>query len=83
MTSSTPKKTATDDKSESRKKDLQNAAWKHVVAGNHKKAFDAAYSVARAHAKEDRHGDDAAHEIATRKAKHAVKTSIELHTKKR
>ena len=72
-----------DDKSESRKKDIQNAAWKHVVSGNHKKAFDAAYTVAKAHAKEDRYGDDAAHEIATRKAKTAVKTAVELHTKKR
>lgn len=82
MTSAPPKKTATDDKSETRKRDLQNAAWKHVVAGNHKKAFDAAYSVAKAHAKEDRYGDDAAHEIATRKAKHAVKTAVEAHTKR-
>lgn len=81
MTSSGSKKT--DDKSESRKQDIQNAAWKHVVSGNHKKAFDAAYSVAKAHAKEDRYGDDTAHEIATRKAKHAVKTAVELHTKKR
>lgn len=83
MTSAPPKKTPTDDKSETRKKDIQNAAWKHVVAGNHKKAFDAAYSVAKAHAKEDRYGEDAAHEIATRKAKHAVKTAVELNTKKR
>lgn len=83
MTSSTPKKTPTNDKNVSRKKVMQNAVWGHVVAGNHKKAFDAAYNVAKAHAKEDRYGDDAAHEIATRKAKHAVKTSIELHTKKR
>lgn len=83
MTSTAPKKTAADDKSATRKKDIQNAAWKHVVAGNHKKAFDAAYSVAKAHAKEDRYGEDAAHEIATRKAKYAVKTSIEAHTKKR
>ena len=82
MTSAPPKKTATDDKSETRKRDLQNAAWKHVIAGNHKKAFDAAYSVAKAHAKEDRYGDDAAHEIATRKAKHAVKTAVEAHTKR-
>lgn len=82
MTSAPPKKTATDDKSGTRKRDLQNAAWKHVVAGNHKKAFDAAYSVAKAHAKEDRYGDDAAHEIATRKAKHAVKTAVEAHTKR-
>lgn len=82
-TSTVPKKTPSDDKSETRKKELQNATWKHVVAGNHKKAFDAAYGVARAHAKEDRYGDEAAHEIATRKAKHAVRTSVELHTKKR
>ena len=82
MTSAPPKKTATDDKSETRKRDLQNAAWKHVIAGNHKKAFDAAYSVAKAHAKEDRYGDNAAHEIATRKAKHAVKTAVEAHTKR-
>ncbi len=68
---------------EARKRDIHNAAWKHVVAGNHKKAFDAAYEVAKSHAKQDRYGDEAAHEIATRKAKHAVKTSIELHTKKR
>lgn len=80
MTSSGSK---TDDKSESRKQDIQNAAWKHVVAGNHKKAFDAAYTIAKVHAKEDRYGEDAAHEIATRKAKHAVKTAVELHTKKR
>lgn len=68
---------------EARKRDIHNAAWKHVVAGNHKKAFDAAYEVAKSHAKQDRYGDEAAHEIATRKAKHAVKTSIEMHTKKR
>lgn len=80
MTSSGSK---TDDKSESRKQDIQNAAWKHVVAGNHKKDFDAAYTIAKVHAKEDRYGEDAAHEIATRKAKHAVKTAVELHTKKR
>ena len=73
----------TDDKSESRKRDVRNAAWKHVVSGNHKKAFDAAYTVAKAHAKEERYGDDTAHEIATRKAKHAVRTAVELHTKKR
>src|SRR5574343_650007 len=28
-------------KIETRQQDIQNAAWKHVVAGNHKKAFDA------------------------------------------
>lgn len=81
--SAPPKKPATDDKNDTRKRDIQNAAWKHVVAGNHKKAFDAAYTVAKAHAKEDRYGDEASHEIATRKAKTAVKTAVELHTKKR
>lgn len=70
-------------KIETRQQDIQNAAWKHVVAGNHKKAFDAAYTIAKVHAKEDRYGEDAAHEIATRKAKHAVKTIVEEHKKRR
>jgi hypothetical protein len=85
ITSAAPKKTplTTGDKSETRKKDIQNAAWKHVVAGNHKKAFDAAYEVAKSHAKEDRYGEAAAHEIATRKAKYAVKTAFETHGKRR
>ncbi len=78
-----PASSSTSNDADSRKRDIHNAAWKHVVAGNHKKAFDAAYEVAKSHAKQDRYGDEAAHEIATRKAKYAVKTSIEAHTKKR
>lgn len=66
-----------------RRQQVQNAAWKHVVAGDHKKAHAAAYEVAKSHALADRHSEEAAHEIATRRAKTAVKTAIELHTKKR
>ena len=58
-----------------RKAAVHAAAAKHVQAGNHKQAFDSAYQLAHAHAKEDRYSDESAHEIATRKAKTAVKTA--------
>jgi hypothetical protein len=61
------------DKEEKRKQELHSAAIKHVSTGQLQKAHDAAYKVAHAHALEDRHGADAAHEVATRKAKYAVK----------
>jgi hypothetical protein len=58
---------------EKRKHELHSAAYRHVIKGQHKQAHDAAYKLAHAHAIEDRHGPDAAHEIATRRAKQAVK----------
>lgn len=64
-------------KEEQRKQELHAAASKHVAKGQVQHAHDAAYKVAHAHAIEDRHGPDAAHEIATRKAKYAVKRAQE------
>ena len=54
----------------------------HVRRGDHKAAFDAAYKAAHAHAKADLHDNSAAHEIATRKAKFAVKTATDAMKKK-
>jgi hypothetical protein len=64
---------AVDKGEEQRKQELHNAVAGHVKKGNLKAAHDAGYKVAHAHALADRHGPDAAHEIATRKAKTAVK----------
>ena len=64
-----------DKTAEQRKQEVHGAAMKHVRQGDHKTAFDAAYKVAHQHAKADLHGDAAAHEIAQRRAKHAVKTA--------
>jgi hypothetical protein len=66
-----------------RRQAVHNAAWKHVVAGNLKKAHAAAYEVAKDQAIRDHHSPVAAHEIAERKARNAVKASIAAHTKKR
>lgn len=68
---------------DNRKHQIQNAAWKHIVSGDHKKAHAAAYEVAKSHAVADRYGEAEAHEIATRRAKNAVKTMVDLHAKKR
>lgn len=66
---------AVDKKTEARKQEVHGAAMHHVRRGDHKAAFAAAYRAAHAHATEDRHGPDQAHEIATRRANHAVKTA--------
>ena len=64
-----------DKKTEQRKMEVHGAAMKHVRQGDHKAAFAAAYKIAHGHAKEDFHSNAPAHEIATRRAKHAVKTA--------
>jgi hypothetical protein len=61
------------DKEERRKQELRAAVTKHIAKGQFQHAHDAAYKIAHAHAIEDHHGADAAHEIATRKAKYAIK----------
>ena len=65
-----------DHNAEQRKHEVHGAAMQHVQRGDHHAAFAAAYHVAHAHAKADYHSDESAHDIATRKAHHAVKTAV-------
>lgn len=64
-------------KEEQRKQELHSAVAKHIANGKPQLAHNAAYKVAHAHALEDRHDPDAAHEIATRRAKYFVKKAQE------
>lgn len=68
---------AINNKEEKRKQELHSAAIKHVAKGDTKQAHAAAYTVAHAHAIEDRHSPESAHEVATRKATYAVKKAQE------